>query len=250
LIVAGWIGKVPLVDDPVFLVTGASGGIGSATARLAASSGYRLVLASRDTARLDALARELGGPERVLATSCDVTEWAQVRALVEQVEQAFGRLDVAFANAGQFGGPALLDPDVDADSAADAWRSMILTNVFGVAVTVRAVWPLLVRARGHLVLTGSVAGRVTMPESIYSATKWAVTGLGQSIRAAAVGSAVHVTVVQPGLVDAGPIPPNRRNDPKLDPADVARAVLFAVTQPPGVDVSEIVVRPTGQHPAR
>ena len=127
---------------------------------------------------------------------------------------------------------------------------MVLTNVFGAAITVRAVWPLLVKAPGHLVLTGSVAGRVTVPGSIYSATKWAVTGLGQSIRAAAVGSGVRVTVVQPGLVDAGPIPPNRWNDPKLEPADVARAALFAVTQPPGVDLSEIVIRPTGQHPAR
>jgi NADP-dependent 3-hydroxy acid dehydrogenase YdfG len=240
------------VNDPVFLVTGASGGIGAATAGLAAENGYRLVLASRDEARLEALARHLGGPERVLAVPCDVTEWAQVRALAERIARVFGRLDVAFANAGQFAEAPLLDPDadVDVDTAVDGWRSMVLTNVFGTAITAHAVWPLLAHAQGHLVLTGSVAGRVTVPGSIYSATKWAVTALGQSIRATAVGSGVRVTLVQPGLVDAGPVPPSRWHEPKLDPADVARAVLFAVTQPAGVDVSEIVVRPTGQHPSR
>jgi NADP-dependent 3-hydroxy acid dehydrogenase YdfG len=123
---------------------------------------------------------------------------------------------------------------------------MVMTNVFGTAITVRALWPMLARAQGHLVLTGSVAGRVNVAGSVYSATKWAVTGLGQSVRAAAASSGVRVTLVQPGLVDAGPIPPDRREDPKLQPADVARVVLFAVTQPPGVDVNEIVVRPAGQ----
>jgi NADP-dependent 3-hydroxy acid dehydrogenase YdfG len=242
--------KNGVVEDLVFLVTGASGGIGAATARLAAEKGYRLVLASRDATRLEILARELGGPERVLATPCDVTDWAQVRALAVRVEQVFGRLDVAFANAGQFAETPMLDADVDVDAAVDGWRDMILTNIFGTVITARALWPLLAKARGHLVLTGSVAGRVTVPGSVYSATKWAVTGMGQSIRAAAVGTGVRVSVVQPGLVDAGPVPPHRWNDPKLEPADVARVVLFVVSQPPGVDVGEIVVRPTGQHPAR
>ena len=189
---------MPPGDDPVFLVTGASGGIGAATARLAAANGYRLVLASRDTARLETLAQPLGGPERVLTASCDVTEWAQVRALAERVEQVYGRLDVAFVNAGQFAEAPLLDADVDVDTAVDGWRSMVLTNVFGAAITVRAVWPMLVKASGHLVLTGSVAGRVTVPGSIYSATKWAVTGLGQSIRAAAVGRD-RATAIRPRI---------------------------------------------------
>ncbi len=234
------------MNDPVFLITGAAGGIGAATAHLATTAGYRVVLAGRDATRLDALARRLGPPERVSTGPCDVTDWDQLRALLDRVATEFGRLDVAFANAGQFSGPPLLGT-IDAPGA---WRDMVLTNVYGTALTSHAAWPLLTASRGHLVMTGSVAGRVTVPGQLYSATKWAVTALAQSLRAAAVGSGVRVTVVQPGLVAAGTIAADRADDPKLTPADVARAVMYALAQPPGVDVNEIVIRPTGQHPGR
>jgi NADP-dependent 3-hydroxy acid dehydrogenase YdfG len=223
--------------DQVFLVTGATGGIGAATARGAAEAGYRLVLAGRSPDRLLALADSLGG----LAVRCDVTEADQLRALADRIAAEFGRLDVVFANAGQFSAPPLLAADAPAE-----WRDMVLTNVYGTALTAHVLWPMLVASSGHLVLTGSVAGRVTVPGSLYSPTKWAVTALGQSLRAAAVGTGVRVTVIQPGLVDAGHIAPERQADPKLAPADVARAVLYAVTQPPTVDVNEIVLRPKGQ----
>ena len=124
------------------------------------------------------------------------------------------------------------------------------TGSDGAAITAHAVWPSLRDSRGQLVLTGSVAGLVTVPASLYSATKWAVTGLGRSLRAAGAREGVRVTVVHPGLVDAGYLAPDRRDDPKLAPEDVARAVLFALDQPPGVDVNELVVRPAGQDPAR
>jgi hypothetical protein len=94
------------------------------------------------------------------------------------------RRHVAFVNAGQFAEALLFDADVDAELATDGWREMVLTNVFGTVISVRAPWPLLADARGHIVLTGSVAGRVIVPGSVYSATKWAVSALGQSIRAA------------------------------------------------------------------
>jgi NADP-dependent 3-hydroxy acid dehydrogenase YdfG len=103
---------------------------------------------------------------------------------------------------------------------------------------------------GHLVITGSVAGRVIRPGNLYSATKWAVSALAASIRAECVGSGVRVTLIQPGLTDTGEIAADRRDDPALAPADVARAVMYAVSQPAGVDVSEIVIRPVGQDPFR
>lgn len=234
------------MEDRVFLVTGAAGGIGSATARAAAERGYRIVLAARNVERLEALAAELGSPERVLVCPCDIAEWDEVRALVDRIGEVFGRLDVAFANAGQFIAPPLLGEV----AAPDEWRDMVLTNVYGTALTVHATWPLLTASQGHLVITGSVAGRIVVPGQLYSATKWAVSGLGQSVRAAAVGTGVRVTVVQPGLVDVGYVAPHRRDDPKLQPTDVARAVMFALDQPPEVDVNEIVVRPTGQAPHR
>jgi NADP-dependent 3-hydroxy acid dehydrogenase YdfG len=127
---------------------------------------------------------------------------------------------------------------------------MVLTNVYGTAITARAAMPHLLAARGHLVLIGSVAGTVTVPGDLYSATKWAVTALGRGIRAEVAGTGVRVTVVQPGLVDAGTRSPAREGDPVLRPEGVARAVLFAVGQPPHVDVGEIVVRPSGQDPHR
>ena len=231
---------------PVFLVTGASGTIGSATARMARGAGYRVVVSGRRRDALAALAGELGAPRWCLAHPADVTEWEEVRGLADTIEATFGRLDVAFANAGSVSHTSFL---AEADPH-DEWRSMVLTNVYGAAVTARAVLPMLVASRGHLVLTGSVAGRVPVPGSLYSATKWAITAMGQSIRAEASGTGIRVTVVEPGLVDTPAISPRRRDEPKLDPDDVARAVFFAVSQPPGVDVNEIVVRPVGQSPYR
>ena len=155
--------------DPVFLITGASTGIGAATARHAAEAGYRLVLSARSEDKLAALAEELGGDERALAVTCDVTEWSDQQALVERALDAYGRIDVAFANAG-FGGPRGFDK-----GDAEQWKQMVLTNVYGAALTIRATMTPLKESKGHLLLTGSVAGRRALQGSLYSATKWAVT---------------------------------------------------------------------------
>ncbi|MEV6449132.1 SDR family oxidoreductase [Amycolatopsis sp. NPDC051716] len=231
------------MTDPVFLITGASRGIGAATARLAADAGYRLVLVARDQTRLAALATQLGDPDRVWSLACDVTDWTRLSGLVARVQDAWGRLDVVFANAGTSVVTSFLGRR---GAPPEEWRDMVLANVYGPALTARAALPALVESGGHLVLTGSAAGRGVRPGNLYSATKWAVTGLAQSIRAECVGTGVRVTLVQPGLVDTGGIPPERSQDPKLDPADVARAVLYAVGQPATVDVNEILVRPVGQ----
>ena len=231
----------------MFLITGASRGIGAATARLAAESGYRLVLVARDQHRLADLATQLGGPDRTLPISCDVTDWEQLSGLVTRVQDTWGRLDVVLANAGSSVVTSFLGTH---GAPPEQWRDMVLANVYGPALTARATLPALVASGGHLVLTGSAAGRGVRPGNLYSATKWAVTGLAQSIRAECVGTGVRVTLVQPGLVDTGGIPPERSQDPKLDPADIARAVLYAISQPTTVDVNEILIRPVGQDPHR
>ena len=123
---------------------------------------------------------------------------------------------------------------------------MVLTNVYGPALTARATLPALQKTKGHLLLTGSAAGRGVRPGNLYSATKWAVTGMAQAIRAECVGTGVRVTLIQPGLVDTEAIPASRAKDPKLDPDDIASAVLYALQQPTHVDVNEIIVRPVGQ----
>jgi NADP-dependent 3-hydroxy acid dehydrogenase YdfG len=230
------------MTDRVLLVTGASGGLGAATARRAAAAGYRVALIARKRESLTPLVEELG-PDTALALEADVAEWAQISAAVAETERRFGRLDAAFANAGQ-----TIDVSFFGNGGADPeqWRDVVLTNVYGTAITARATLPALAATSGHLVLTGSVAGRHIRRGSLYSATKWSVTGMAGSIREEAVGTGVRVTVVQPGLVDTDMIGEEQRAKPNLVPDDVARAVLFALEQPPSVDINEIVVRPTGQ----
>jgi NADP-dependent 3-hydroxy acid dehydrogenase YdfG len=244
---AGADGTLGHVPGPVFLITGASGGIGTATARAAAAAGYRLVLTGRRRDRLDRLAAELGGPDRALAVACDVSDWDQLQDLRDRAHDAFGRLDVAFANAGVSGFTSFTG---NGGVPPGQWHEMVGANVLGTALTARAMLPALAAVPGHLVLTGSVAGRVLRPGSLYSATKWAVTALAASIRAECVGSGIRVTLIQPGLTDTGQLGHDRRADPKLAAADVARAVMYAVSQPAGVDVGEIVIRPVGQDPFR
>ncbi len=225
-------------DSPVFLITGASTGIGAQTARRAALEGYRLVLAARSEDKIGALAEELGGDGKALALRCDVTEWDDQRALVDRALEAFGRVDVAFANAG-FGAARGFTKE-----SPEQWREMVLTNVYGAALTVRATIDHLRQSKGHLLLTGSVAGRRALPGSLYSATKWAVTAMGEAARQELNGSGVRVTLIEPGMVDT-PFFDNRPTG-ALEADDVARAVMYAVSQPPHVDVNEILVRPTAQ----
>jgi NADP-dependent 3-hydroxy acid dehydrogenase YdfG len=225
-------------DDPVFLITGASSGIGTATARQAALAGYRLVLAARGVDRLEALAAELGGDERAIAVPTDVTRWEDNEALVAAALARFGRLDVAYANAG-FGAPRGWLNDTP-----EHWRAMVLTNVLGAAYTVRAAIPPLKESVGHVLLTGSVAGRRAVPGSLYSATKWAVTAMSEAIRADLNGTGVRTTLIEPGGVDTPFF--DSPAEGRLQPDDIARAVMFAVSQPRHVDVNSILVRPTTQ----
>jgi NADP-dependent 3-hydroxy acid dehydrogenase YdfG len=224
--------------DKVFLITGASTGIGAATARHAAQAGYRLVLAARSLDKLEALADELGGEQRALAVRCDVTEWDDQQAMVAAALERFGRLDVAFANAG-FGASRGFLGDTP-----EHWRAMVLTNVLGAAYTVRATLPALKETTGHILLTGSVAGRRAIVGSLYSSTKWAISGMGESLRQDVDGTGMRVTVVEPGQVDT-PFFDNP-GEGRLEPDDIARAVMFAVAQPAHVDVNEILIRPTAQ----
>ncbi|MDQ3677975.1 MAG: SDR family oxidoreductase [Actinomycetota bacterium] len=224
--------------DPVFLITGASSGIGAATARHAADAGYRVALAARSTDKLEALAEELGGDGRAVAVTCDVTDFAQQEAMVAATLDAFGRLDVAFANAGFGARRGFLE------ESPEHWRDMVLTNVLGAAFTIRATIPALKDSAGHLLLTSSVAGRRALSGSLYSATKHAVTAMAEAARQDLSESGVRVTSIEPGMVDT-PFFDNPVSN-ALEPDDIARTVLFAVTQPPHVDVNEILLRPVSQ----
>ncbi len=225
------------MSDSVLLITGASSGIGAETARQAVASGLRVVLAARSADKLEALAAELGGAEHAIAVATDVTDFASLEAAVQRAVSEYGQLDAVFANAG-FGAQRSFLGDT-----TDHWRDMVLTNVLGAAFTIRAALPALYESKGHLLLTGSVAGRRSIPGSLYSATKFAVHGMSESLRLEVDGK-IRVTTIAPGMVDT-PFFDNPVEN-ALQPADIARAVLYALDQPAHVDVNEILIRPTAQ----
>jgi NADP-dependent 3-hydroxy acid dehydrogenase YdfG len=226
-------------DSPVLVITGASTGIGAATARRAAEFGQRVVLAARSQEKLEELAQELGGAEHALAQRCDVTSWDDQQALVATALERFGRLDAFFANAGFGAKRGFLEESVE------HWKAMIDTNVLGAALSIRAcLGHFREQNAGHVILTSSVAGRRALPGSLYSATKHAVTAMGEALRQEVADTDIKVTLVEPGAVDTPFFDSAPTN--ALESDDIARAVLFALTQPPHVDVNEILVRPIHQ----
>ncbi|MBK5920666.1 short-chain dehydrogenase [Rhodothalassium salexigens] len=220
----------------VLLITGASSGIGAATARAAVAAGWRVALAARRRDKLDALVAELGA-DRALAVAVDVTDLDVQTRMAETVVAHFGAIDAVFANAGTGGGPGGF-----AAAPVDGWRRMVDVNILGCAYTLRACLPAIKDRRGHVLITGSVAGRRTIAGSFYAATKWAVSAIGYGLREEVRGTGVRVTLIEPGVVDTAFF-----DDPKpegLRPEDVARSVLYALSQPATVDVHEVMVLPT------
>jgi NADP-dependent 3-hydroxy acid dehydrogenase YdfG len=232
-----------VADEPVLLITGASSGIGAATARRAAETGYRVVLGARREDRLRELAEQLGGAQRAIAVRCDVSDWEDDQALARAALDSFGRIDAVFANAGFGAQRGFLEESVE------HWRSMVLTNVLGTALTIRATLPhLLERGSGHYLITSSVAGRRVVPGSLYSATKWAVTAMGEALRSELRqmhdNTGIRVTLIEPGMTDTEFF--DQRPQNALADDDLARAVIYALTQPEHVDVNEILIRPSSQ----
>jgi len=223
-------------DEKVLLITGASTGIGAASARAAAKKGYRLALCARSADKLEALVREIGD-DRAFAQRCDVTDFDDQQRMVAEVLDHFGRIDAVFANAGTGG-----EPGGFSGAPVASWKKMVDVNILGVAFTLRATLKEVKKRRGHVVLTGSVAGRRTLAGSMYSATKWAVSAIGYGLREEIKGSGVRVTLLEPGMVDT-PFFDEPKPD-ALSSDDIARAVVYALTQPAHVDVHELMVLPT------
>ncbi len=232
------------------LITGASAGIGAATARALAERGAHVTLTARRAERLEALAAELGGNASI--ATVDVRDASAVAHLF--ADQDF---DIVVANAGLGLGVAPLH-----SGDTDDWSTMIDTNVKGVLHTVRAALPAL-RARrgGDLVLLGSVAGRQVYPGgNVYNATKHAVKAIYDALRLDEVGSGIRFTTVDPGMVESEfslvRLGDQAAADAVYDgmtplrPEDVADAIAFAVTRPPHVNIGEIVLWPTDQASTR
>ena len=199
------------------------------------------MLAARSEDKLRGLADELGGDERALAVRCDVTEWDDQQALVaararrlrphrRRVRERRLRRRRAASTAGDAGGVEGDGPDQRLRRRADDPRDASTRSI---------------ETKGHLLLTSSVAGRRALPGSLYSVTKHAVTAMGEAARQDFNDTGVRVTLIEPGMVDT-PFFDNPPQIEALEADDIARAVMFAVQQPPHVDVNEILIRPTAQ----
>ncbi len=244
---------MPNVKDKVIAITGASGGIGRATALLLAERGARLVLGARRTGHLGALADEIataGGEATFIAT--DVTRRGDLAALIGLAVSRFGRLDVLINNAG-IGPISLLD-----DLRVEDWEAMIDVNIRGVLYGIAAALPVFrAQGSGHFVNVLSTAGlRIVPMQSVYAGTKNAVRTISEGLRQEA-GANLRVTVISPGFVhtdfaDSMTVAEVKaqtiaaRDKMAIPPAAIARAIAFAIEQPADVDVGEITIRPTAQ----
>ena len=243
------------LKDRIALVTGASSGIGEATALMLAGAGARVAIAARRRDRLDDVAkriRERGG--EALVVEADFGVEAEAQRAVRETEKAFGRLDVLVNNAGVM----YLEPVIDAD--LKRWRQMFEINVLGLIAATQAALPgMRQRNDGHIVNIASTAGRIASPTgAAYSGTKFAVVAFSEALRKEIYKDRIRVTVIEPGLVAtelrdhighaATQKAINEWADSvrQLQPDDIARAILFCVTQPPHVCINEVLMRPTDQ----
>ena len=241
------------IEGKVVVITGASSGLGEATARLLSAQGATVVLGARRVERIEALADELRrGGGRALALQTDVTRSAEVQALADAAIREFGRIDVMINNAGLMPSSPLERLKID------DWDRMIDVNIKGVLYGIAAVLPHMTeRKSGHIVNVSSVAGhRVRAGTAVYSSTKHAVRVLTEGLRQEVKPYGIRTTIISPGAV-ATELPDSiTESDVQAGvkafyqiavPADsFARAVVYALSQPDDVDINEILFRPTKQ----
>ena len=237
----------PLADK-VVIITGASSGIGAATARTLASLGCKVVLVARSTEKLQALAEEIGSS--ALAVPTDITLGAEVERMVATTLEHFGRVDVLFANAGVY------IPGKVAEGDPDAWANLMRVNVEGVLRCVHAVLPsMLAQSSGDILVTSSISGFIDIVwEPIYSASKHAIQAFVHTLRRQVAPSGIRVGAIAPGMVanelwgftEEAAIAKQVADHASLRSEDVANAVVFMLSQPPHVTIRDLVMLPQNQ----
>lgn len=237
-----------ILNDKVVIITGASSGIGAATARRLAQLNCKLILAARSEERLTALANEIG--QNALAIPTDVTDGEQVTQLVDKTLEHFGRVDVLFANAGIYIPGNVIDGD------PDAWANLMNVNVDGVLRTAHAVLPHMTGQKsGDILITSSISGFIDIQwEPIYSASKHAIQGFVHTLRRQVLADGIRVGAIAPGrvanelwgFIDEADIQEQVAQHASLRSEDVAEAVVFMLSQPRHVTIRDLVMLPQGQ----
>ncbi|ANU07804.1 SDR family oxidoreductase [Paraurantiacibacter namhicola] len=222
------------MSGKTLLITGASSGIGAATAKAAAHAGWNVALLARSKDKLESIAGDIG--DGALAVECDVTDREQIRDAIAQTVSHFGSLDAVFANAGKG-----LEKSGIENGDPDEWHDMIHLNVLAVLYTAHAALPELRKTKGQFVITGSKAGRDHMKGSVYSASKWFIQGLGENLAEEMREWGGKCTTITPGMVDTAFF--DEAKPTKLQPEDIADAVVFAIEQPKTSCVREIHLMP-------
>ncbi|HCY7911170.1 TPA: SDR family oxidoreductase [Staphylococcus aureus] len=228
-----------VLTDKIAVVTGAGSGIGEAIATLLHEEGAKVVLAGRNKDKLQNVANQLA-QDSVKVVPTDVTKKEEVDELIKMAQQTFGGLDIVINSAGQMLSSKITDYQVD------EWDSMIDVNIKGTLYTAKAALPtMLEQSSGHLINIASISGfEATKSSTIYSATKAAVHTITQGLEKELAKTGVKVTSISPGMVDTAITATYNPTDrKKLEPQDIAEAVLYALTQPKHVNVNEITVRP-------
>lgn len=219
----------------VLLITGASSGIGEATARKAAKEGLKLILTARRKDKLDALVEEFGSGNAI-GVAADAGNFDELEQAVKQGVDKFGQLDAVFANAGT----GVSTPGTE-EGDAEEWKQMVDVNINGLLYTAKLTLPHLRKTTGHFLMTGSAAGRITLKGSVYGATKWFVHGFAQNLAEEMKEWNGRCTTIAPGMVNT-PFFDEPKPD-KLDPDDVADAVLYAINANPRNCVREVFLMP-------
>ncbi|ART79010.1 SDR family oxidoreductase [Oceanisphaera avium] len=222
--------------EKVILITGASSGIGAATAVQLITAGHKVVITARSTDKLEKMVARYG-QENVLAVTADVAKFEDMKQVVAKAKEKFGRLDVVFANAGT----GVNTPGIE-QGRIDEWQTMLDANINGLLYTAKASLGALKESQGQFIISSSVAGKITLSGSVYGASKWFAYGFGQNLAAEMAEWQGRCTIICPGMVNT-PFFDEAKPD-KLAPEDVANAVVFAINADVRSDIREITVLPT------
>ncbi|WP_028867683.1 SDR family oxidoreductase [Psychromonas arctica] len=223
-------------NQKIIIITGASSGIGAATVDKVIEAGHKAVITARSTEKLNKIVQRWG-EDKVLAVTADVSNLDEISNVINKAKEKFGRIDVVFANAGM----GASTPGIE-NGNPDEWKTMLDVNINALLYTAKASLPALKETQGHFIVTSSIAGKISLKGSVYGASKWFAYGFAQNLAIEMAEWKGRCTTICPGMVNT-PFFDEAKPD-KLDPTDVAEAVVFAISANPRCDIREITLMPT------